>query len=140
MSTTIKPELSKKNKYWIERHRFYELKHFCLQYPIWKKMLSSIDGLSGQSGSLAYIFNNTSLPADPTATRAELRTYFMDRIQMVEQTAWNTDFVIAPYILKGVTEGISYDLIRANEDVPCCKDIYYELYRRFFWLLDKVRK
>ena len=140
MSTTIKPELSKKNKYWIERHRFYELKHFCLQYPIWKNMLSSIDGLSGRSGSLAYIFNKTSLPADPTATRAELRTYFMDRIQMIEQTAWNTDFVIAPYILKGVTEGISYDLIRANEDIPCCKDIYYDLYRRFFWLLDKVRK
>lgn len=28
------PELSEKNPYWIERHRYYELKHFCLQYPI----------------------------------------------------------------------------------------------------------
>ena len=37
MGTTIRPELSEKNPYWIERHRYYELKHFCLQYPIWKK-------------------------------------------------------------------------------------------------------
>ena len=37
MSTVIRPELSKNNEYWIPRQRFYELKHFCLQYPSWKK-------------------------------------------------------------------------------------------------------
>ena len=37
MATTIRPELSEKNPYWIEKHRYYELKHFCLQYPIWRK-------------------------------------------------------------------------------------------------------
>jgi hypothetical protein len=30
MGTTIRPELSEKNPYWIERHRYYELKHFLL--------------------------------------------------------------------------------------------------------------
>lgn len=38
MSTLIRPEISIKNKYWISRHRYYELKHFCLQYTDWKKM------------------------------------------------------------------------------------------------------
>ena len=37
MSTVIRPEISKKNLYWIPKHRYYELKHFCLQYPEWKK-------------------------------------------------------------------------------------------------------
>ena len=37
MATEIRPELSEKNPYWIGKHRYYELKHFCLQYPIWKK-------------------------------------------------------------------------------------------------------
>ena len=46
MGTTIRPELSEKNPYWIERHRYYELKHFCLQYPIWKKAYAALDGLS----------------------------------------------------------------------------------------------
>lgn len=49
MATTIRAELSEKNPYWIEKHRYYELKHFCLQYPIWKKIYRSLDGLSGHS-------------------------------------------------------------------------------------------
>lgn len=44
MGTTIRPELSEKNPYWIEKHRYYELKHFCLQYPIWRKAYSVLDG------------------------------------------------------------------------------------------------
>ena len=46
MSVKVRSELSKKNKYWIERHRYYELKHFCLQYPIWKKAYAALDGFS----------------------------------------------------------------------------------------------
>ena len=44
MSTTIRPELSEKNQYWIEKHRYYELKHFCLQYPIWRRYYAMLDG------------------------------------------------------------------------------------------------
>lgn len=49
MSTTVRSEISKKNIYWIEQHRYYELKHFCLQYPLWKKAYSEIDGLCRQN-------------------------------------------------------------------------------------------
>ena len=31
MGTTIRPELSEKNPYWIERHRYYELKDLSLR-------------------------------------------------------------------------------------------------------------
>ena len=37
MSTVIRPEISEKNKYWISKHRFYELRHFCLQYREWER-------------------------------------------------------------------------------------------------------
>ena len=40
MSRT-RPELSKKNKYYISKHRYYELKHFCLQYPEWVEKYKS---------------------------------------------------------------------------------------------------
>lgn len=53
MGTTIRPELSEKNPYWIERHRYYELKHFCLQYPIWKKTYEAMNGLLGRPADLA---------------------------------------------------------------------------------------
>lgn len=39
-----KPELSKKNPYHLSRHRYYELKHFCFQYPEWKKNIALTSG------------------------------------------------------------------------------------------------
>lgn len=57
----------------------------------------------------------------------------------IEKTAERTDTELAKYILKGVTEGWSYDIIKARLEIPCCKDSYYNLYRRFFWLLNKER-
>lgn len=40
MSTQIRPETSQKNPYWIPKHRYYELKHFVMQYPAWVIILS----------------------------------------------------------------------------------------------------
>ena len=52
MATEIRPELSEKNPYWIGKHRYYELKHFCLQYPIWKKAYNALLGLSSRPSDL----------------------------------------------------------------------------------------
>lgn len=30
--------------------------------------------------------------------------------------------------------------IHRKLDIPCGKDLYYDRYRRFFWLLDKLRE
>ncbi len=138
MSTKMRAELSKKNPYWIERHRYYELKHFCMQYPLWKKSLNLIDGYSSHSPET--VSNMSQLPGDITADRALTRTYYTERIDMVERIAYLTDPVVGRYILKGVTEGVSYEVLKARIDIPCCKDIYYDLYRKFFWLLNKERK
>lgn len=137
MGTTIRPELSEKNKYWIEKHRYYELKHFCLQYPIWKKAYLALDGLSRRPMELVAIFSNTH--SDPTYKCVEARETYFDRMKLVEQAAIASDPELYSYILKAVTEGWSYDCLKAKFDVPCCKDVYYDLYRRFFWLLNKER-
>lgn len=139
MATTIRPELSSKNKYWIERHRYYELKHFCLQYPIWKKIYTSLNSLSKQPSDLS-IFSKTGNISDPTAKCAEAREFYLERIELIERIAKETNSALSSYILKAITEGLSYDYLKARLDIPCCKDIYYDLYRRFFWLLDKARR
>lgn len=138
MGTTIRPELSEKNKYWMERHRYYELKHFCLQYPIWKKAYQGLDGLSKRPGDLASI-GTTNTISDPTARCAEARLFYSQRMEMIERVATETAPELSKYIVKGVTDGFSYDHLKARLEIPCCKDVYYELYRRFFWLLNKVR-
>lgn len=138
MATTIRAELSEKNPYWIEKHRYYELKHFCLQYPIWKKIYGSLDGLSGHSTCFTTMIVSSTL-GDPTAKIGMAKAYYSDRMKMLEQTASRTDESLGIYILNGVTEGWSYDILKARLGIPCCKDTYYELYRRFFWLLSKER-
>lgn len=136
MSTTIRPEVSVNNPYWVERHRYYELKHFCLQYSIWQKKLKDMDGYSG--GGVRQVSGDI-LEADPTYDAVEARNRYVKWIGLIEQTAKDTDTVLAHYILRGVTEGLSYDVLNLKEQVPCCRDIYYDMYRRFFWLLDRVR-
>lgn len=137
MGTVIRPELSKKNTYWIERHRYYELKHFCMQYNTWKRERASLDGYS-DPGIRPRV--RTSGGNDPVAEAAMQREFYTNRIEMVERCARDTDGLIAPYILAGVTEGLTYEKLRARYGVPCCRDSYYILYRRFFWLLSEARK
>jgi hypothetical protein len=138
MATIIRPELSIKNKYYIDKHRHYELKHFCRQYPSWKKAYIDLD-----STSIAISINerlpSNNLPGDPTAKRAVAKARLVERIEMIEDAAKEADKQLHDYILKAVTEGLSYTYLKTKMDIPCGKDMYYDRYRRFFWLLNKAR-
>ena len=73
MATMIRPELSEKNPYWIERHRYYELKHFCLQYPIWKKAYAALDGLSRRPADMEiFSRNRTTGRSDSSMCRSSI--------------------------------------------------------------------
>lgn len=138
MATVIRPEISKNNKYYIDKHRYYELKHFCLQYPIWKSLYNDLDN-SNVSLSMISGAPSNNIPGDPTAKRAVMKAYYMEKIELLESTAMQTDLYLHKYILKAVTEGLSYTNLKARYDIPCGKDMYYDRYRRFFWLLSKSR-
>lgn len=138
MATRIRPELSSKNKYWIDRHRYYELKHFCLQYPIWKSLYTEFSNPDIPLSMIERI-ETTNIPGDPTEKRALLRVYFAEKIDLIEKTAKQSDPYIWEYIVKGVTEGMSYTKLKSKHDIPCGRDMYYDRYRKFFWLLSKER-
>ena len=135
--SNVRPELSKRNPYWLEKHRRYELMHFCMQYPIWKKAYKSIDGLMRNERYLQV--EKDSGHGDPTAKCVEAKQFYEERMNMVEDAAKKTDPNLWTYILKGVTENLSYDKMSASETLPCSRDTYYELYRKFFWILNKIR-
>lgn len=136
MSTIIRPELSKRNKYWIEKHRYYELKHFCMQYPTWSRIINTIDGFSSRP-DLTAISGDIS---DPTFKAVEARDFYLRRMDMVKDCALSVDPIIGKDILQAVITGQSYDTLNAKKDIPCSKDCYYDLYRKFFWLLSIARK
>ena len=135
MGTDIRPEISAKNKYWISRHRYYELKHFCLQYDEWKKNYISIEGFPKRSLGITDDFGNGGV-SKPTELYAEARIYYRERMEMVEESAKEAAGDLAKLLLKAVTEGLSFEKVGP----PCCKEVWYAVYRRFFWLLDKTRK
>lgn len=136
MSTLIRPDISQKNKYWINKHRHYELKHFCLQYPEWKKTYNSSPNISL---STTNEVSRSNIHSDPTFKEVMRRKRYLERIELIEQIAREADDDLHNYILKGVTEGLSYTHLKHRLDIPCSKDTYYDRYRRFFWLLDKTR-
>lgn len=138
MSTVIRPELSIKHKYWIDKHRHYELKHFCLQYPEWKRAYADFDNPSMPLSMIERV-STSNLPGDPTAKRAIMKAHYGERIQLIEKVATEADRYLAAYILKAVTENLSYSYLKSKLEIPCGKDMYYDRYRRFFWLLSKER-
>lgn len=138
MGTTIRPEVSVKNKYWIDKHRHYELKHFCLQYPRWKKLYIYLDNKTTISPKLYEVKGNNG-KVDMTARIAIDKAYYLEKIDLIEETAMETDSSLYPYILKGITEGLSYTYLKTKMNMPCGKDMYYDRYRKFFWILSNKR-
>lgn len=127
-------ELSQRNKYWIPKNRYLELKNFCLQYPEWKVALSSIDPLKTHfikipSGNISDITNDIVL----------IRLKLKDKISLIEECVELADSSITPWLLKGITENYSYDYLKYQLDLPAGRDYYYERYRKFFWILDQKR-
>lgn len=139
MATVLRPELSSKNKYHIDKHRYYELKHFCLQYPEWKKSYSAFDDTNLPLSMIEHIPTD-NLPGDPTAKRALMKFFYSERIKLIERTAIETDPYLYSYIIKGVIEGKSYTYLKTKLGIPCGRDMYYERYRKFFWLLNDSRE
>lgn len=138
MSTIIRAEVSKKNPYWIEKHRYYELKHFCLQYPIWKQAYLSLGGLSSKPGVMELCRNKYNM-SNPTERITMIRLNYSEKMEMIEKAAEESSIELSKYILLGITKGLSYTSLSTKYGIPCCRDVYYEAYRRFFWLLNKKR-
>lgn len=139
MGTVIRAEVSNNNPYHLSKHRTLELRHFCAQYSEWQKEFEYISRIHTAS----FIDASRKEPRqlkDQTGDIAVARAYYSNRINMIRKVAYGIDPVIGRYILRGVTEELSYDKLNAREQIPCCKDTYYKLYREFFWLLSKARK
>lgn len=139
MATVIRAEISEKNKYYIDRHRYYELKHFCLQYKEWKKAYALCNDSIIFASQVDRVPSNNNIPSDITAKYAMQKAFYAERIKLIELTAMEADEFLYPYIIRAVTEGLSYTYLKTKLDIPCGRDMYYDRYRRFFWLLSEAR-
>lgn len=133
----FKPELSKDNPYYIGRHRYYELKHFCLQYPNWQKQLKMLE--PPLTPEFIERFQKASALPNPTERIAIMRAAISECSKLVEDAAKEADPELAKWLLAGVTEGRNYENLQTTMGIPCSRDTYYDRYRKFFWILSKNR-
>lgn len=136
----MKSEISEKNPYYIPKHRYYELYHFCLQYPMWRKAYNSLVELSHRPEDLLLF--NTNEHGDPTARCAEAKEYYFSRIQMIRHAIEkvDTDGILFNWLLMNVTDNVSYDAMDTKYRMPVSRDKFYKKRREFFWYLSKARE
>lgn len=140
MSTVIRSEVKEKNKYHIGKHRYYELKHFCLQYWDWKKKLVELEETDGLRSPRFEVPkpSNTALH-DDISELALQRRILKANMALVEDNVRSADKDLYWYLMKTITEGIPYVNLRTKYDIPCGQKMFYDRYRKFFWLLDKEK-
>jgi hypothetical protein len=131
----LKPELSERSKYWIPKHRYYELKHYCLQYPHWKKLYSSLEFKMevNESGI------RSSEPGKPTEKYALIRASCKNAMELVEKCCREAAPELWRWLFKAVTQGVTFVQLQCKDEIPCGKDIYYDGYRRLFYILSQRR-
>lgn len=138
MSTVIRPEISKKNEYWISKHRYYELKHYCLQYPEWKRICRHL-----QMECIPKCISASEVKLSGMDSKTEklamLLNEFQGRMKVIEDIAIAVDPQLYRYILLSVTEGCSFANLETIYQIPCSKDTFYDRYRKFFWSLSATR-
>ncbi len=123
----IRSKIAKSNPYYISKHRYLELKHFCLQYQEWQELylLARAQTLSNED--------------DPTGYFASVAADCEYCMKIVEWAAENTDKVIAPFIFSHATKGSTYENLRTRYEMPCGRELFYQYMRKFYFLLSEEK-
>lgn len=123
--------------YGISRHRYAELKAFCLQYDEKKSKISR--GISAVTNDGMPHGNYKGNPLEANAIRNV--TYQKD-CEMIEQAAIAASAEIYPYIIKSVTNDLSYPFIEYDEAlgrIPVGINEFYGYRRLFYHYLDLLK-
>lgn len=127
-----------KDKYNISNYRFRELFYFCLQYEEWKEALKEmrnpLKGLqySGMPSSCSGI------PGNPTEKIGIASAELSHKCALIEAAARAADPELYEYIIFAVThENITFKYLKAQKNIPCERDRYYNSRRKFYYVLDK---
>lgn len=116
------------DSYGISKAAYRELKYFCLQHNEKKQAVNNLLGLSG----VCYTgVPSKSGPGDPTGLTAQKIAVYENDIAMVENTAKEVSPELFSYIVYSVANDVPFDRL----GIPCGRRQFYEMRRKFFYLL-----
>jgi hypothetical protein len=103
----------------------------------WLKELDGSAGLASRGTDILRV--NASKIADRTAEIAIQRKLLSDYMSMVEQSAMAADSELYSYILKAVTENLTFVTLKNVYGIQCERDMFYDRRRKFYFVLSGVR-
>ena len=135
MATNIRSVISESNPSYISKHRYYELKHYCLQYPEWIKRRLYLLGQVGSSSIIEITPGDKTYDEHISSIVDELNS-ISKNIEHIQTCCDLLDPEIAGYIFDAVTTGRTYSYYYTIEAIPCSRSYFYRLYRQFFYFLN----
>lgn len=125
----------KTSKYYVPEQVYLTVVHFCRQYPLWKAELE-INPNTQKAIDYSRDVVQTSNQFDQTSEIAMDRKMIEDKKELVEKTAHEVAGVLAEWLLLGVGHGLTYYQL-VDKGIPCGKDMYYDIRRKFYFVLSK---
>lgn len=123
--------------YGISKHRYEELKAFCLQYEEKKAKINR--GITNGKNDGMPRSNYRENQLENTAIR---NTMYQKDCEMIEQAAVAASPEIYQYIIKSVTNDLSYRFVEYDEKngrISVGINEFYAYRRLFYYYLDKLK-
>lgn len=123
--------------YGISKNRYDELKAFCLQYEEKKSKINRGVGAMNYDGMPKGNYKENSLEA-----QAIKNVMYQKDCEMIEQAAIAASAEVYQYIIKSVTNDLSYRFIEYDEKlgkIPMGKTEFYSIRRKFYHFLDLLK-
>ena len=129
-------DLKLSKEYSISRHRYRELKEFCLQYEEKKSELNQIYTSSSVSPEIAVM---GGIPGKPTEQKAMRASQLKGEIELIDsciEEACEGAVGLTEPLKRNITLGIGFESLGY---VPCGVRVFYKCRRKFFFILNKEK-
>ena len=133
--------LSESNKYYLPKETFLTVIHYCRQYPQW---CAELDALLDGNRAIQYDKDSVqnSINPDPVFDAVVRRERIIQKKDLVDQVATKVTALhgdnMRRFLILGVCYGFTFNQLQ-QLGIPCGKDFYYALRRRFYYeLADKM--
>ncbi len=124
------------DNYGISRNRYKELSALCLQYEELKRKKADCLLRTSSAIGAGVKTNGNSSPVERIAEEMLKYSQVLELIENTAKEVCGEEQGLFPFLLSSVTQGLSYYKLGA---IPCGKDCFYRLRRRFFYELSQKR-
>lgn len=127
--------LSEKNRYYVPKESYLTAIHYCRQYPLW---IIELEMEYDTRKAITYDGDRvqTSGGYDSTSETAMRQSETRRKVEVIESTAKTAAGDLWKWIIKGTCYNLTYYQLK-EWGIPCGKNIYYQMRRRFYYEISK---